>query len=117
MEAMAWKTLSGNLKFRDTVLGTGTPIRKGMKVQMHYTGKLTKNGRQFDSSVGRGPLTFRYGAGEVIKGWDMGMEGMKEGGKRTLVIPSVLGYGKRGAGRDIPPNSDLTFDVHLVRCR
>jgi len=117
VDAMAWKSFNGNLKYRDTVQGNGAPIRKGMTVQMHYTGKLTKNGRQFDSSVGRKPLTFRYGAGEVIKGWDVGMEGMREGGKRTLNIPSALGYGKRGAGKDIPPNSDLTFEVQLVRCK
>ena len=67
VDAMAWKVMGGGLKFRDTVQGAGTPIRKGMSVQMHYTGKLTKNGRQFDSSKGRKPLTFRYGAGEVIK--------------------------------------------------
>ena len=117
VEAMAWKTIGGGLKYRDTVQGNGTAIRKGMTVQMHYTGKLTKNGRQFDSSVGRKPLSYRHGVGEVIKGWDLGLEGMREGGRRTLQIPSALGYGKRGAGRDIPPNSDLTFEVQLVRCK
>jgi len=118
VDAMAWKVMgTSGVRFRDTVQGAGTPIRKGMSVQMHYTGKLTKTGRQFDSSKGRKPLTFRYGAGEVIKGWDIGLEGMKEGGKRTLVIPSAFGYGKRGAGKEIPPNSDLTFEVQLVRCK
>jgi FKBP-type peptidyl-prolyl cis-trans isomerase 2 len=62
-------------------------------------------------------VSFLSCAGEVIKGWDLGLEGMREGGKRTLVIPSGLGYGKRGAGRDIPPNSDLTFDVQLIKCK
>ena len=62
-------------------------------------------------------VSFLICAGEVIKGWDLGLEGMREGGKRTLVIPSGLGYGKRGAGRDIPPNSDLTFDVQLIKCK
>ncbi|EKX53523.1 FKBP-type peptidyl-prolyl cis-trans isomerase [Guillardia theta CCMP2712] len=107
----------GGLKWKDLAVGTGEEIRKGMRVSMHYKGKLSKNGKQFDSSFGRGPFTFRFGAGEVIKGWDLGLQGMKVGGKRILEIPSALGYGKRGAGKDIPPNSDLTFEVQLLKCQ
>ena len=85
---------------------------------MHYTGKLQKNGKKFDSSVDRGE-TFSFGLGqrEVIQGWDEGVAGMKEGGKRLLFIPSKLGYGERGAGRDIPPNSDLYFEVELIKVK
>ena len=81
---------------------------------MHYTGTLT-NGKKFDSSVGRGPFSFILGRGEVIKGWDRGVKGMKIGGIRKLTIPSHLGYGERGAGADIPPNATLLFDVELLK--
>eukprot|EP00960_Hanusia_phi_P033248 750365-Hanusia_phi.AAC.5 len=84
----------GGLKWKDLVVGSGDEIRKGMRVSMHYKGKLSKNGKQFDSSFGRGPFTrrrFQFGAGEVIKGWDLGLQGMKVGGKRILEIPSALG--------------------------
>ena len=85
---------------------------------MHYTGWLYENGvkgAKFDSSVDRGqPFKFRIGVGQVIKGWDEGVASMKVGGKRTLVIPAQLGYGARGAGRVIPPNATLMFDVELL---
>lgn len=86
--------------------------KRGKAVTVKYAGRLKSNNRQFDS----GKISFRYGAGEVIKGWDMGLEGMRVGAKRTLDIPAHLGYGKRGAGRDIPPNSALIFDVELLKC-
>ena len=108
----------------DTVVGTGAEAAVGSKVYMHYTGWLYKpmavkqHGRQFDSSrdPGRGqPLDFVLGTGRVIKGWDQGIVGMKVGGKRTLIIPGHLAYGKRGMpGGGIPPDADLIFDVELV---
>ena len=85
-----------------------------MSVSVHYTGKL-EDGTVFDSSIPRGqPFTFTLGAGQVIKGWDLGVEGMKLGEKRSLVIPPHLGYGIRGAGATIPPNATLIFDIELL---
>jgi FKBP-type peptidyl-prolyl cis-trans isomerase len=83
---------------------------------VHYTGWLT-NGQQFDSSVGRGPFSFRLGGGQVIAGWDQGVAGMKVGGKRRLTIPPELGYGSRGFPGAIPPNSTLVFEVELLGVR
>jgi FKBP-type peptidyl-prolyl cis-trans isomerase FkpA len=107
----------------DTVVGTGKEATVGSTVVVNYTGWFYKplaakqHGRQFDSSrdAGREPLEFPLGAGRVIKGWDQGVAGMKVGGKRTLIIPSELAYGKRGVGGGaIPPDSDLIFDVELL---
>ena len=94
--------------------GSGDRAENGMSVSVHYTGKL-EDGTVFDSSVPRGqPFTFTLGAGQVIKGWDLGVEGMTIGEKRNLVIPPHLGYGIRGAGATIPPNATLIFDVELL---
>jgi FKBP-type peptidyl-prolyl cis-trans isomerase FkpA len=107
----------------DNVVGTGKQAGVGSNIVVNYTGWYYKpmatrqRGRKFDSSLdaGREPLEFQLGAGKVIKGWDQGVVGMKVGGKRTLVIPSDLAYGKRGAGGgSIPPDSDLIFDVELL---
>ena len=111
------------LGITDSKVGKGRDAAAGDTVDVNYTGWLfdpkTRNhhGKQFDSSAGRGPLTFPLGAGRVIKGWDQGVAGMKVGGKRTLVIPSELAYGPRGAGGVIPPNATLIFDVELVRIK
>ncbi len=108
------KMTPSGLEYTDVVVGTGDEARSGAKVSVHYTGWLT-NGTKFDSSVDRGqPFTFNLGAGQVIKGWDLGVAGMKVGGKRRLSIPSELGYGSRGAGGVIPPNARLIFDVELL---
>jgi len=112
--ADAVKTKSG-LLYVDTKAGTGDEAKSGQNVTVHYTGVLQKNGKKFDSSVDRNePFTFKLGAGEVIKGWDEGVAGMKMGGKRTLYIPAELGYGQRGAGGVIPPNAMLVFEVELL---
>jgi FKBP-type peptidyl-prolyl cis-trans isomerase FkpA len=98
----------------DTVVGTGAEAKDGDKVWVHYTGRLAKNNQQFDSSVGKAPLPVEIGAGGVIKGWEIGLVGMKVGGKRKLTIPSKLGYGKEGNPPKIPPNATLLFDIELV---
>lgn len=109
--------LPDGLKMWDIKVGTGERAIGGEDVTVHYTGWLT-NGKKFDSSVDRGePFTFQLGAHHVIKGWDEGVAGMRVGGKRRLEIPPDLGYGARGAGRDIPPNSTLIFDVELLKVR
>ncbi|MFW5719787.1 MAG: FKBP-type peptidyl-prolyl cis-trans isomerase [Candidatus Dojkabacteria bacterium] len=105
------------LKTEDTVVGDGKEAKSGDTVSVHYTGTL-KDGTVFDSSVERGtPFSFTLGNGEVIQGWDEGVVGMKEGGKRTLKIPSDLAYGERGAGQLIGPNEDLVFEVELLEVK
>lgn len=102
------------LRIVDSQVGSGAEAVAGKAVTVHYTGTLF-NGTKFDSSVDRGqPFTFNLGAGQVIQGWDMGVAGMKVGGKRKLIIPPHLGYGERGAGGVIPPNAVLVFDVELL---
>ena len=105
----------------DAVVGTGTEATPGTLVSVHYTGWLydekapQQRGKKFDSSVDRGePFSFKLGAGQVIRGWDEGVAGMKVGGKRTLLIPAWLGYGSSGAGGVIPPNASLVFEVELL---
>lgn len=106
------------LKVTDSKVGTGKTAEAGKTVVVHYTGWLYNNGSKgtkFDSSVDRGePFDFPLGAGYVIKGWDQGVQGMKVGGKRTLVIPADMGYGSRGAPPVIPANATLMFDVELL---
>jgi FKBP-type peptidyl-prolyl cis-trans isomerase len=114
-------TTPSGLQYEDTAEGSGNAVAAGQTAVVHYTGWLDdggKPGSKFDSSVDRGqPFSFRVGRGEVIKGWDEGVAGMKPGGKRRLTIPSDLGYGSRGAGGVIPPNATLIFDVELLEVR
>ncbi|MEY3735168.1 MAG: hypothetical protein RLZZ624_226, partial [Cyanobacteriota bacterium] len=102
------------LRITELELGTGAEAVSGMTVSVNYRGTL-ENGKEFDSSYGRGPFSFPLGAGRVIRGWDEGVAGMRVGGKRKLVIPPDLAYGERGAGRVIPPNATLVFEVELLR--
>ena len=115
---MAFNTTASGLQYEDTVVGEGAEAQAGKNVTVHYTGWLYNNGVQgakFDSSKDRNdPFVFPLGAGMVIKGWDEGVQGMKVGGQRTLLIPAELGYGARGAGGVIPPNATLKFDVELL---
>jgi len=107
------KTPSG-LVIEELVVGGGATAASGQKVSVHYTGWLT-DGKKFDSSKDRGePFAFPLGRGQVIRGWDEGVAGMKVGGKRKLTIPPALGYGARGAGGVIPPNATLVFEVELL---
>jgi FKBP-type peptidyl-prolyl cis-trans isomerase FkpA len=105
----------GSLVVDEVKVGEGATATKGKTVSVHYSGHLT-DGTKFDSSFDRGqPIDFHLGAGEVIKGWDQGIDGMKVGGKRKLTIPPELAYGARGTpGGPIPPNATLVFDVELV---
>ena len=108
----------------DNKVGVGETAASGNDVVVHYTGWLydeaapEHKGKKFDSSRDRyKPFAFPLGAGHVIEGWDLGVEGMKVGGQRTLIIPSHLGYGEQGAGGDIPPGAKLVFDVELMAVR
>ena len=108
---------SSGLQYLDLVKGSGREAHVGETASVHYTGWL-KDGTKFDSSLDRGqPFQFRLGAGRVIRGWDEGIVGMNIGSKRKLIIPPYLGYGKRGAGRVIPPNATLIFEVELLDLR
>jgi FKBP-type peptidyl-prolyl cis-trans isomerase len=108
------KTHSG-LQYEDSIVGTGTEAVAGKTVEVHYTGTLA-DGTKFDSSHDRKrPFAFKLGAGQVIKGWDEGVAGMKIGGKRKLVIPYQLGYGDRGSPPVIPAKAELTFEVELLK--
>lgn len=102
------------LKKEDLKVGKGAAAKKGDRVKVHYTGTLL-DGTKFDSSRDRDdPFTFTLGAGEVIKGWDEGVAGMKAGGRRKLTIPSDMAYGKRGSPPKIPPDAPLEFDIELL---
>ena len=107
-------TTASGLQYWDIKAGSGATAVPGKTVKVHYTGWLS-TGAKFDSSVDRGePFSFPLGEGQVIKGWDEGVVGMKAGGKRQLRIPPDLGYGAQGAGNSIPPNATLVFDVELL---
>ena len=111
-------TTDSGLQYEDTVTGEGAEAQAGQTVKVHYTGWLYNDGERgakFDSSKDRGtPFKFNLGAGKVIGGWDEGVQGMKVGGTRLLVIPPALGYGDRGAGGLIPPGATLQFEVELL---
>ena len=106
--------MADGIQITNIVQGKGNEIINHSKIQVHYTGKL-QDGTKFDSSYDRGqPFSFQIGLKEVIEGWEIGLMGMKVGGKRTLIIPPELAYGERGAGDLIPPNATLTFDIEIV---
>jgi FKBP-type peptidyl-prolyl cis-trans isomerase len=113
--------LTDGLKYTDVKVGDGAAALNGYIISVQYTGWLYKNGAKgakFDSSRDAGkPFTFKLGGGQVIKGWDEGVVGMKVGGQRTLIIPPELAYGSKGAGGVIPPNATLIFDVELLSTR
>jgi len=124
LASFAWSqskpvTTRSGLKYIDQKVGTGVEAKKGNTVEVHYTGWLYNKGvrgKKFDSSVDRGkPFSFKLGGGNVIKGWDEGVQGMKVGGKRELIIPAALGYGDQGAGGVIPPGATLDFEVDLLK--
>lgn len=102
-----------DLQIIDLKVGDGDEAKDGYRIAVHYTGRFL-DGRQFDSSVGKSPYSFRLGRQEVIAGWDKGLVGMKVGGKRKLVIPYRLAYGEEG-GNGIPPKADLKFEVELLQ--
>ena len=114
-------TTPSGLQYEDTVTGSGAQASSGQQVSVHYTGWLYNDGvkgAKFDSSKDRNdPFEFGLGAGMVIKGWDEGVQGIKVGGKRKLMIPPELGYGKKGAGKVIPPDAELIFEVELLKIK
>ncbi len=111
---MSEKITDSGLKYDDITEGDGNVATAGQMVTVHYTGWLT-DGNKFDSSKDRNdPFKFKLGAGNVIRGWDEGVAGMKIGGTRKLTIPANLGYGAQGAGGVIPPNATLVFEVELL---
>ena len=111
---LSQNVIADGIQITNIVEGEGTEIINHSKIQVHYIGKL-QDGTKFDSSYDRGqPFSFQIGLREVIKGWEIGLMGMKVGGKRTLIIPPELAYGDRGAGDLIPPNATLTFDIEIV---
>lgn len=111
---MSEVTTDSGLKYEDSIEGDGAVAAAGQGVSVHYTGWL-ENGSKFDSSKDRNePFQFNLGQGQVIRGWDEGVQGMKVGGTRKLTIPSDLGYGSNGAGGVIPPNATLIFEVELL---
>ena len=115
VDGIAEVTLPNGMAYWDLRVGTGKEAKKGIKVKVHYTGWLLEQGSKFDSSYDRNkPLEITIGAGEVIKGWEIGLIGMKVGGKRQLRIPPELAYGYRGQPPDIPRNAYLLFDVELL---
>ena len=119
VDAKTLTTSATGLQYKDLKTGSGAPANAGTKVAVHYTGWLQNTdgsiGKKFDSSRDANqPFSFVLGAGNVIKGWDEGVQGMRVGGQRRLVIPAALGYGQRGAGGVIPPGATLIFDVELL---
>ena len=114
LQAPKERVTDSGLRITDLVVGEGAEASSGQTVVVNYRGTLT-NGKEFDSSYGRGPFSFPLGGGRVIAGWDEGVAGMKVGGKRRLVIPPDLAYGSRGAGGVIPPDATLIFEVELLR--
>ncbi|MBI2011963.1 FKBP-type peptidyl-prolyl cis-trans isomerase [Candidatus Daviesbacteria bacterium] len=107
---------SAELKTEDLQVGEGKEVKSGDTVSVHYTGTL-EDGTKFDSSLDKGvPFETQIGVGNVIKGWDIGILGMKVGGKRKLIIPSSMAYGESGSG-SIPPNSNLIFEVELLEIK
>ncbi|KAL9187357.1 hypothetical protein ACHAXT_001460 [Thalassiosira profunda] len=110
------RRLAGGLVVSDVLLGTGAPVKPGKRISLHYTGIVKKTGATFDKNHSKQhPLVFRQGTGEVIRGLERGLEGMKAGGERVITVPSKLGYGTKGAGADIPPDADLVFEVKVLK--
>jgi len=113
VDAPEWKKQENGMSIWDVKVGDGKEVPAGSTVTVHYVGWLATNGKKFDSSKDRGE-SISFGLHQVIKGWTEGVPGMKPGGIRRLLIPAAMGYGARGAGRDIPPNSDLVFVIELI---
>ena len=116
LSATRERRLAGGLIVADVLLGSGAPVKAGKKVSLHYKGSLRSTGRVFDKNASKQhPLVFRQGTGEVIRGLERGLEGMRAGGERVVTIPSKLGYGSKAQGEDIPADSDLVFEVKVLK--